>query len=49
MKTNNQLNFSSVVLGVVVGAVAALFLAPAPSEARGNMFVSDATRNLIYE
>ena len=33
MKADNQLKFPSVILGIIVGAVAALFLAPAPGEA----------------
>ena len=43
MKTNREFKFPYFLVGIALGAISALFLAPSPAKKLGNIFVSEVT------
>ena len=47
MKTNSEFKFPHFLVGIALGAIAALLLAPSPGREHGNIFVSEVTKGWI--
>jgi gas vesicle protein len=47
MKTNSEFKFPYFLVGIALGAIAALLLAPSPGEETWKIFVSEVTKGWI--